>query len=250
MKKLVALLALTMWASAAFAAGSGANLVSAKVDLSDQASLQRGAQLFVNYCLSCHSATYMRYNRVGLDLGLNDQQVKDNLLFVGDKVGATMETAMSDEDAKVWFGVAPPDLSVISRSRGADWLYSYLLAFYEDESRPFGVNNLVFPQVGMPHVLASLQGIQVLKPEKPHAEGEHEVHSSAPFTTKLELKTAGVLSAGEFRVAMRDLTNFLVYVGEPAKLDRYRLGLWVMAFLVVFFFLSRALYKEYWKDVH
>ena len=254
MKRIIAGLTLLIWSGVTLAAGAKVPLLDARVDLSDRASLQRGGQLFVNYCLGCHSANYMRYNRMGKDLGLTDQQVQENMIFTGAKVGDTMTVAMTAEDATQWFGVVPPDLSVISRARGPNWLFSYLLAFYEDPKRPFGMNNLVFPEVGMPHVMAAQQGIQVLK-EDPHAEakaddGEHKLVPNKPLTQRFELKTAGTMDAAEFRGAMRDLTNFLVYVGEPAKLDRYRVGFWVIAFLLVFFFLARALYKEYWKDIH
>ena len=157
------------------AAGSAYQPQSANVDLSDQRSLQRGAKLFVNYCLSCHSANFMRFNRMGADLGLTDEQVSSNLMFTATKLGSTMGVAMSSEDAERWFGVVPPDLSVISRSRGPDWLYSYLMSFYRDENRPFGVNNLMFPSVGMPHVMERMQGLQALR-----SLGEDEQRSSDP----------------------------------------------------------------------
>ena len=162
MKRFIATIAMAASASA-FAAGSGYEPVSARVNLDDEASLQRGAKLFVNYCLSCHSAAFMRYNRTGADLGLTDAQVAENLMFTTDKVGNAMTVAMSQTDAERWFGVVPPDLSVIARSRGADWLYTYMMTFYRDDSRPNGVNNLMFPAVGMPHVMERLQGVQQLR---------------------------------------------------------------------------------------
>jgi ubiquinol-cytochrome c reductase cytochrome c1 subunit len=226
----------------ALAAGGGYKPVSAKVNLDDQASLQRGAKLFVNYCLSCHSANFMRYNRVGADLDLTDEQVIDNLMFASDKIGNTMGISMASSDAESWFGVLPPDLSVVSRSRGPDWLYTYLMTFYRDESRPFGVNNLMFPSVGMPHVFERLQGIQQLK--------AGDTHGSTNPLDALELAEPGSRSAAKFSKDMRDLVNYLVYLGEPAKLERYDLGMKVIAFLLLLTFLTRALYKEYWRDVH
>ena len=227
-------------------AGAGVPLLEARVDLEDQASLQRGAKLFVNYCLSCHSSSFMRYNRLGRDLGLTPEQVKDNLLLAGEKVVDQMKVSMKDEDAARWFGNAPPDLSVIARARGADWLYTYLMTFYRDPDRPFGANNLAFPEVAMPHVLVELQGVQTLKPPPEGADG----HAPMTVSQMLELESAGSMNPGEFRKAMRDLTSVLVYLAEPAKLERYQIGFWVLVFLAVFFYLSRKLYKEYWKDVH
>ena len=269
----IAALILTCLSFAASAAGGSMALLDAKTDLSDRASLQRGAKLFVNYCLSCHSLEFMRYDRMGRDLGLNDEQVRDNLLLAGDKVGDEMQVALRRDDARDWFGVAPPDLSVIARSRGPDWLYSYLLTFYQDPdpARPFGVNNLVFEDVGMPHVLWSLQGIQTLrKGERPaDAQSEHAVGlrptrqgvevqravltgsgQEVKVVDRLEIDTPGRLGVGPFRSAARDLVNFLTYAGEPAKLVRYRIGFWVLVYLAVFCLLSYALYREYWKDVH
>jgi ubiquinol-cytochrome c reductase cytochrome c1 subunit len=230
--------------TAALAAGGGYQTVSVRVDLDDRKSLQRGARTFINYCLSCHSAAFMRYNRMGDDLGLTEAQVTENLMFTTDKVGNTMDVAFKSEDAQTWFGVIPPDLSVIARARGEDWLYTYLMTFYKDESRPFGVNNLMFPAVGMPHVFESLQGIQRLKPL---AEGAHP--PSNPLRA-LEIETPGSRSSGQFSKDMRDLVAFLVYMGEPAKLERYDLGMKVILFLLIFLWAARALKKEYWKDVH
>ncbi|MDX1527434.1 MAG: cytochrome c1 [Gammaproteobacteria bacterium] len=255
------------------AAGAGIELLEAKPDLSDKASLQRGARLFVNYCVSCHSASFMRYNRMGRDLGLSDEQVANNLLFAGDKVVDKMDVAMSREQAATWFGVPPPDLSVIARARGADWLYSYLVTFYRDDNpaRPFGVNNVVFKDVAMPHVLWPEQGVQeYVKGERPDGVESAQVHALEPsgedlilHTTltlkdgshvetmdRLKLAQAGAMEPGQYRKAARDLVNFLVYLGEPAQLVRYNIGLWVLVFLSVLFVLSYGLYKEYWKDVH
>jgi len=241
MKKLIFVLMLAAAPMLGMAAGGGAHLDDADIDLSDQASLQRGAKLFVNYCLSCHSAMYQRYNRTAKDLGLTEEEVRENLMFTTDKIGDTMNIAMDPEDAAVWFGTAPPDLSVITRARGVDWIYTYLRSFYQDEARPFGVNNTVFPDVGMPHVMADLQGLQkaVYK-----GEGDHKTFE------KFEQVSQGSLTPAEFDGAMRDLTAFLSYVGEPIQMERKRLGIWVLLFIAVFFVLAYMLKKEYWKDVH
>jgi ubiquinol-cytochrome c reductase cytochrome c1 subunit len=228
----------------AFAAG-GAKLLHMDVDLGNEASLQRGAKTFVNYCLSCHAAAYMRYNRMGTDLGISDDVLKSNFMFGTDKVGETMTVAMTDADSLQFFGVSPPDLSVIARARGADWLYSYFKTFYVDENRPFGVNNLTFKDVGMPHVLWELQGMQRLA----HRESEDGVHHS-PTYADLELITPGTQTEKEYDRTVRDLVNFLVYVGEPIKLKRGKIGVWVILYLFVFLIIAYMLKKEYWRDVH
>ncbi len=245
MKKLIIALLFALPA-AVMAAGAGPHLESANVDLTDKASLQRGAKLFVNYCLSCHSAAYQRYNRMGKDIGLTDGQVEGNLMLAGEKVGETMTIAMPQGDAKRWFGNPPPDLSVMARARGADYIYSYLKSFYIDESRPFGVNNAVFPSVGMPNVLWELEGRKkvVTKTEIDHQGNEKTV------ITGYEMVSHGEMDEQEFDQAARDLTNFLVYMAEPVKLKRQQIGIWVLLFLAVFFVVAYALKKEYWKDVH
>jgi len=229
-----------------FAAGTEVQLYSAEVDLHDTESLQRGARIFVNYCLSCHSAAYMRYSRMGRDLQLSDEIVEENLMFTTDKIGEVMQVAMRPEDAAAWFGVAPPDLSVIARSRGADWLYTFLLTFYQDENRPTGVNNLVFKDTAMPHVLLGLQGLQrpVYETVSDGHGGEHEV------VREFDIARKGSQDEQEYRRTIRDLVNFLVYLAEPAKLVRYRIGTWVILFLIVFFGVAYLLKREYWKDVH
>ncbi len=229
---------------AASATGSG-HLLHMDVNLADQTSLQRGARTFTNYCLSCHSAAYMRYNRMGEDLGISDDVIKANFIFGDKKVGDTMTVSMQKDDAVNLFGVAPPDLSVVARARGADWLYTYFKTFYIDESRPFGVNNLVFKDVGMPHVLWSLQGMQRL--DKPEAsEGLH--HN--PTHEDLHLVSPGTQSEEEYDQTVRDLVNFLVYLGEPIKLKRNKIGIWVMLYLLIFLMVAYMLKKEYWRDVH
>jgi ubiquinol-cytochrome c reductase cytochrome c1 subunit len=229
----------------ALAAGGGYPLDTAPIDLNNKASLQRGAKLFVNYCMGCHSANYQRYNRFGRDAGLTDEQIVDNLIFTGVKVGDTMRIGMSQSDGNKWFGAAPPDLSVIARSRGEDYLYTYLRTFYVDDSRPWGVNNAVFPSVGMPHVLWELQGWQTPIMEM-HVEGDEEKE----VITGFEITQPGTMSPPEFDAAMADLVNFLSYVGEPIQLERKRIGIWVLLFLVLAFGVFYLLKKEYWKDIH
>jgi ubiquinol-cytochrome c reductase cytochrome c1 subunit len=231
-------------AAAAAAGGHGAELLSADVNLSNKTSLQRGARLFVNYCLSCHSAKYMRYNRMADDLELGTDAVEENLMFASEKVGDTMTVAMQPADAETWFGIAPPDLTVIARSRGADWLYSFLNGFYRDETRPTGVNNLYFPDTAMPHVLWELQGVnRLVEDDAGHGEG----HESGPH---FEQVVAGRMDESQYRTATRDLVAFLVYMGEPAKLVRYRIGFWVIVFLFVLLIATYLMKREYWKDVH
>lgn len=245
MKKLIIALLFAMPA-AVMAAGGGAHLEKANIDLSDKASLQRGAKLFVNYCLSCHSAAYQRYNRMGQDIGLTDDQVKDNLMLAGEKIGDTMTIAMPKADAKRWFGNPPPDLSVIARARGTDYIYTYLKTFYIDEKRPFGVNNAVFPDVGMPHVLWELEGMKkaITKTDVDAEGNEHTV------ITGYEIVKPGSMNEEQYDQAARDMTNFMVYMSEPAVLKRQQIGIWVLLFLVVLFVVAYALKKEYWKDVH
>lgn len=234
MRKLIIASVMALLPMLSQAAGGGVHLEPANVDISDQASLQRGAKTFINYCLSCHSAAFQRYNRMGQDLGLTDEQVIENLMLASDKVGDTMTIAMSAEDANKWFGTTPPDLSVIARARGADWLYTYFTTFYADESRPFGVNNTVFPDVGMPHVLVELEGGL-----KKAVRDDHNV------VTGYEQPISA-----EYEQVARDLTNFLVYVGEPSQLKRRQMGFWVLLFLGIFFVVTYLMKKEYWKDIH
>jgi ubiquinol-cytochrome c reductase cytochrome c1 subunit len=223
------------------AVASEEKLDRAPINPQDAVSIQRGAQVFVNYCLGCHSAEAMRYNRLE-ELGLTEQQIKDNLVFGAAKVGDTMTVAMRRGDAKTWFGVPPPDLSVIARARGADWLYTYLRTFYRDDNRETGWNNLTFPNVGMPNVLYELQGEQVLKP---HVGPEGE--TGAPM---LVLHTAGKLSPRDYDKLTADLVNYLVFMSEPARETRIRIGYAVLIFLSVLFVPVYLLKKEYWKDVH
>ena len=198
-----------------FASGE-LHLDHANTDISDTASLQKGAKLFMNYCFGCHAISFMRYNRIAEDLNLSDSLVAEHLMFAGERLGDTITIAMPKEDSAKWFGGPPPDLSLVARAKGVDWIYTYLRGFYKDTSKTFGVNNKVLENASMPDVLWSL------KKEKPEAEFNQDV---------------------------RDITNFLDYVGEPAKLIRTSLGVWVLLFLGVLLVLTYLLKKEYWKDV-
>ena len=223
-----------------------------KERVTDMAALQSGAKLFVNYCLNCHAASYMRYNRMN-DIGLSDDQIKKNLVFAGEKVGELMTVALSTKDAKSWFGAAPPDLSVIARSRagnngsGADYLYTYMRSFYRDETRPTGWNNTVFPNVGMPHVLWQLQGEQrvLMSEEKDPHDHEKTVHVVKGF----ELNKPGSLNKVDYDEAVADLVAYLQWIGEPAQNQRVRLGVWVLLFLLVFTLIAWRMNAAYWKDI-
>jgi ubiquinol-cytochrome c reductase cytochrome c1 subunit len=225
----------------AFASGGNVHLDKWPGSVSDKAALQNGAKLFVNYCMNCHGASYLRYQNL-MDLGLTEQQVKDNLMFTSDKIGALMGVAARSDEQKKWFGATPPDLTIIARARGelgnagagADWLYTYLRTFYQDEKRPTGWNNVAFEAVGMPHILWELQGTQVMN---------HETH-------KLELAVPGKMSPVEYDKAISDLVGFMVWMGEPQQEFRRLLGVFVLAFLCLLFVVAYALKKEYWKDIH
>jgi ubiquinol-cytochrome c reductase cytochrome c1 subunit len=223
--------------------GGGVHLEDADIDLADKESLQRGAKYFVSYCMGCHSLKYMRYNRMGKDLGLDEVQVRQDFIFTNAKPGDLMEGSMRPKDAEKWFGTAVPDLTLVTRWRSSDWLYTYLKSFYQDEERPYGFNNAVFPDVGMPHVLAGLQGVQ----KAVFAESEDEGHGPVEG---FEMVHPGSMSPEEYDRMVLDLTNFLTYAGEPMKLERQRLGVYVLLFLGLFFVLAYLLKKEYWKDVH
>jgi ubiquinol-cytochrome c reductase cytochrome c1 subunit len=245
MRFALVLLSCLLAPAAAVAKGAG-GLMHYEADLSDRASLQRGARIFVNYCLSCHSASYMRFNRIGLDLGIPEPVLKANLMFGTDKPGDTMTVAMDPAEAERWFGVAPPDLSVVARARDDDWLYTYFMTFYRDPARPFGVNNLAFRDVAMPHVLWELQGWQrAVYTEEASPDGQ-AVKTFEGF----EQLTQGKLDKAGYEQAVGDLVNFLVYLGEPIKLKRYTIGVWVIAYLLVLLLVVYLLKREYWKDVH
>lgn len=245
MKKWIVIL-FALLPSLAIAAGGNVALDKANNDLTDQASLQNGAKLFMNYCFGCHSTQYQRYERVANDIGIPLDLMKENLIFDPEiKVGSLMQNAIPDKQAGNWFGAPPPDLTLVARVRGADWLYTYLRTFYADPARPFGVNNIVFPSVGMPHVLEELQGI-------PEPVFETHVVNGEEVQVVVGAKSngRGEMSATEYDNAVRDLVNFLEYSGDPVKLERHALGWWVMGFLVIFTIVVVLLKKEYWRDVH
>jgi len=225
---------------AAWASEGGYRLDRAPIDPKDLVSLQAGARTFVNYCLNCHGAQYMRYNRL-TELGLSESQIRDNLVLTESKVGDTMKVVLAAKDGKAMFGAAPPDLSVVGRARSVDWLYTYLRTFYRDANSPTGWNNAVFPQVAMPHALWTLQGERSLEV----TDGEHG-HTDYKWTQL----SAGTQDEVQYDTTVRDLVNFLAYMGEPAANTRKRVGILVLFALGVLFIFAYALKKEYWKDVH
>jgi ubiquinol-cytochrome c reductase cytochrome c1 subunit len=249
MKKLILTLMVAFGLVAGAQAAEEANWDKAPNRTNDLPALQNGAKLFVNYCLNCHSAAFMRFNRL-TDLGINEQQIKDNLLFVQDKVGAEMKSPIDPKEAKEWFGAAPPDLSLIARSRsghggsGPDYLYTYLRSFYRDASRPTGWNNLVFPNVAMPHALWELQGEREPVFEKVEEHG-HEVEAFRGW----KQVTPGTMSAVQYDQAVADLVGYLQWMAEPAQNSRVRIGAWVMLFLAVFLVIVWRLNAAFWKDV-
>ena len=232
-------------------ASGGAHLYKAPIDINDKESLKRGAQAFGDYCYSCHAASFMRFNRIAKDLEISEEDVRAMLIHtrnkkgVPAKIGDLMIVSMTDDYAENAFGTAVPDLSLAARARGADWIYTYLRSFYVDENRPTGFNNVVFPDVGMPHVLWSLQGLQ-------EPVYETVVHGEVEVDELVELKSiqAGKLSRVEYDMFLGDLTNFMVYMAEPIQVERRSMGWKVLLFLIVFFGFAYALKKEYWKDVH
>ncbi len=248
-KKLIAILALLPGLACA---ASGGHPLDTAPERPSMASLQNGAKLFVNYCLNCHSASSMRYNRLK-DLGLSEAQIKDNLLFSADKVGEMMNTALRPADAKEWFGTVPPDLSVIARAKassagsGPDYLYTYLRTFYKDDTRPTGWNNLVVPNVAMPHVMWQQQGVRTVKmvEEKDPHDATKTVHKFAGF----EQVTPGTMKPLEFDEATADLVAYMSWMAEPAQSTRKKLGVWVLLFMSVFVLLAWLLSKSYWKEV-
>lgn len=268
MRALVAVLALA--APIAFAAEEAIRLDTAPIDPRDVASLQAGARSFVNYCMNCHGAGMMRYNKL-LDLGLSEQQIRDNLIFTGSKVGDLMNVAMTRKDAREWFGTPPPDLSVIARVRGADWLYTYLRSYYRDPNSPTGWNNMVFERAVMPHVLWTLSGqqVQVERRFNTHEQAE-AVGRQQKSAWKIEVltpeqagkgedryvlktirtATPGSLSQIDYDILVRDLVNFMTWMAEPNQLARKQWGYVAILVLLALIVLSYLLYKEFWKDVH
>lgn len=231
MKKLILLIALLPFM--VLAAGPSLDLDSPGNDLSDKESLKRGFKAYLTYCLACHELQYQRYNRTFADLGIDEKEGVANWMPTGEKAGDHIKNTLPGKEAAKWFGSAPPDLTLEARFRSPEYIYTYLRTFYADDSRPFGVNNKVFADVGMPHVLQNLQGIRTID--------EHGQLSEA---------TGGSMTVEEYDSFVRDLVNFLEYVGEPNKLERKALGYWVLGFLFILFILSYFLKKEYWKDIH
>ena len=222
-------------------ASGGAHLEAANIDVDDKASLQRGAKVFTDYCLSCHSAKFVRFNRVATDLDMTEQQVMENINHLGVQFGETMTAVMTDDYAKEAFGSVPPDLSLVARSRGVDWLYTYLISFYTDKSKTTGHNNVVFKDVGMPNVFWKQEGVK---------EAVYEEHDGVKTLTELKVVEKGTMSEEEFDTMIRDLVAFLAYIGEPNQSYRKSLGVYVLFFLFIFFGVAYAMKKDYWKDVH
>lgn len=245
MTRLAVAFVLAVFSGAVLGAGGGGDLMHANVDVTDRASLQRGAKLFQNYCMGCHSVKYLRYNRLGEDLGIPEGVVEKYLIWDGSKIQSTMTNAMRTADAKDWFGAAPPDLSLTVRARGADWVYTYLNTFYRDDTQDTGVNNLLLAGSSMPHVLWRLQGVA----EPVYAESRGSNSELKVVDVKVP-EGAGTLSEDEFHRVTRDITNFMAYAAEPIQATRERMGIWVMLFLFVFLGVAYLLKREYWKDIH
>ena len=241
MKTLIAAFALSLLPTLGLAAG-GPQPLPAPIDLHDQASLQNGAKYFMNYCMGCHSLKYMRYNRMAADLGIDDATLRKTILQGDAKPGDPMTIAMRPEEAEKWFGVPSPDLTLVTRWRSPDWVYTYLKTFFADPTRPYGVNNVMFPSTAMPHVLGGLQGVAQPIMSK-HGAGTPVVEAVGPAA-------GGTLNAAQYDAVVRDITAFLTYAGEPVQLERQRLGRYVLLFLGLFFIVAYAMKKEFWKDVH
>lgn len=237
------LLCLGTLGGVARAAEEGGELLQSGTDLDDQASLQRGAKLFMNYCSGCHSLKYLRYSRIGEDLGLSEDEVMQNLNLSGGKIGDQVMVSMPEAGASKWFGKMPPDLSVIARVRGTDWIYTYLKSFYLDESRPLGWNNKLFPNASMPNPLWEMQGLQHAELGKADATGDRPIEA-------LKVAQPGSENPQQFDQTARDITAFLEYAGEPAALKRQSLGVWVVLFLAFLTFMAWLMKREYWRDVH
>ncbi|MCU1721037.1 MULTISPECIES: cytochrome c1 [unclassified Pseudomonas] len=260
MKKLFAVLMLAVMPTLTFAAGGHeVELDKVNIDLTDKAAMQDGARTFANYCMGCHSAKFQRYERVADDLGIPHEIMLEKLVLTGAKIGDHMNVGMQPNDAKTWFGAAPPDLTLVARVRGTDWLYSYLRAFYEDPSRPWGVNNKIFPNVGMPNVLVGLQGRQVVgcKQIQTVVEGKKQFDplTGAPLTHEAcdqltIVPKSGTLTDEQFDEKVKNLVTFLAYSANPVKLESQRIGTYVLLYLAFFFVFAYLLKREYWKDVH
>jgi len=248
MKKIIFTFLLAVVPALGMAAGGGnLQLLDIQADHSNKESLQNGAKVYVNYCMGCHSLKYMRYERIADDLGIPHELMQEHLNFSGKKIGQLMTIAADEKAQKQWFGAAPPDLSLITRLRGGpDWLYTYMLGFYKDDSRPYGVNNTVFKDVGMPHVMLDEQGVQECT--KKMVDDGHGTENEV--IDQCEVTEPGTMTAEEYEIAVYDLANFLDYAAEPYKSDRQRLGVWVLLYIVLFTFVAILLNKEYWREIH
>lgn len=260
MKKLLAVFMLVALPALSLATEQGGpELESVDIDVSDRIALQDGARTFVNYCMGCHSAKFQRYERVADDLGIPHELMLDKLVFTGAKIGDHMLTGMQPADAKTWFGAAPPDLTLVARVRGTDWLYGYLRSFYEDPARPWGVNNKVFPNVGMPNVLVGLQGRQVIGCKQVQVveddKKQYDPLTGVPLTHEAcdqltIVPKTGTLTGEQFDEKVKNLVTFLAYSANPVKLQHQRIGTYVLLYLAVLFIFAYLLKREYWKDVH
>lgn len=231
-------------ATQGFAAGDSARMEDAEIDRDNIASLQRGARNFMNYCSGCHSAQYVRYKTIGKDLELSEEQLIDNLMFNAEKTFETIRTAMPASDAAIWFGTTPPDLSLIARAKGDDYIYNFLKGFYLDPDSPTGVDNLILAGTSMPHVLWELQGFQRAEFSESVNDGVTETHFKG-----FEQATEGSMKAEDFDEFVRDTVNFLAYIAEPIRSDRRKLGVWVLMYLIFFWIIATMLKKQIWKDV-
>lgn len=247
----VVLFALLSVVSSQIVAAESASLLNVDINVSDTAALQRGVRTFNDYCLGCHGADYMRYKRIASDLNINEGQIEARLLPPGREMTDALKSSLQPEAAKQLFGAVPPNLSLSARARGADWLYTYMLTFYRDDSTASGWNNLTFPNAAMPHAMWDLQGVQELAQ---HAESttatDTQAHGHADITAGLELIEPGLQSPEDYRRTVKDLVTFMVYLSEPAQLQRSAMGPWVLLFLVLFTLLAWILKREYWRDVH
>lgn len=255
MKRLLAVLLIALLPALSFAAEHAADLESVDIDVSDKAALQDGARTFVNYCMGCHSARFQRYERVADDLGIPHDLMLEKLAPAGAKIGDHMTIGMQPADAKTWFGAAPPDLTLVARVRGTDWLYGYLRSFYEDPTRPWGVNNTVFPNVAMPNVLEGLQGRQRLGCREVQRRGVEAEHADTALTHEgcdqlVAVPNTGTLTEAQFNEKIKNLVTFLAYSANPDKLQHQRIGTYVLLYLAVLLILAYLLKREFWKDIH
>lgn len=255
MKRLLAVLLIALLPALSFATEHAADLESVDIDVSDKAALQDGARTFVNYCMGCHSAKFQRYERVADDLGISHALMLEKLAPAGAKIGDHMTIGMQPADAKTWFGAAPPDLTLVAQVRGTDWLYGYLRSFYEDPTRPWGVNNTVVPNVAMPNVLEGLQGRQRLGCREVQRRGMEEEHAGMPLTDEacdqlVAVPNTGTLTEAQFNEKIKNLVTFLAYSANPDKLRHQRIGTYVLLYLAVLLILAYLLKREFWKDIH